>query len=148
VRENLSDFLFIHSFVDQDFVNRHQLFVAGKRLNEAKMVWEYYVQSRQADAYRQMLLDSLYHPPHIEIDRKNSTGGSLYLVHHFEGKPLVREFIANTLLGIEYLWGAPIRLETSEVVSAPTEERGQEPEVQWRRMLYTMDQRKLSSAPI
>lgn len=148
VRENLSDFLFIHSFVDQDFVNRHQLFVAGKRLNEAKMVWEYYVQSRQADAYRQMLLESLYHPPHIEIDRKNSTGGSLYLVHHFEGKPLVREFIANTLLGIEYLWGAPVRLETSEVVSAPVEERGQEPEVQWRRLLYTMEQRKLSSAPI
>jgi hypothetical protein len=34
------------------------------------------------------------------------------------------------------------------VVAAPTAERGREPEVQWRRMLYTMDQRKLSSAPV
>jgi hypothetical protein len=36
-------------------------------------------------------------------------------VHHFEGKPLVHEFIANTMMGIEFLWGKPVMLETSEV---------------------------------
>ena len=38
VRQNYSDFTFINQFVDQDFITRNNLFVAGKRLNEARMV--------------------------------------------------------------------------------------------------------------
>ena len=117
VRENFCDFMFINTFVDQDFVTRNNLFVAGRRINRQKMVWEYYVKSRKAEDYRQMLIDSLYHPPHIEIDPDKSTDGRLYLVHHFEGKPLVTDFIANTMMGIEYLWGAPVMLDTHEVVA-------------------------------
>ena len=109
--------MLINTFLDQDFINRHRLFVAGKRLNNAKMVWEYYVKSRNAEDYRRMLKNSLYHPPHIDIDPDKSQNGSLYLMHHFEGKPLVTDFIANTLLGIEYLWGGKVELETSEVVA-------------------------------
>ena len=63
VRENFSDFTFIHSYVDQDFISANKLFVAGKRLNQKKMVWEYYVKSRSAEDYRKMLMDSLYPPP-------------------------------------------------------------------------------------
>ena len=84
--------------------------------------------------------------------------GDLYLIHRFEDKPLVKEFIANTMLGIEYLWGAPVRLETNEVVpAAPVQTRipipgitmpvDQDPkaqEVKWQRVLYTMKDRKLS----
>ena len=33
VRENFSDFMFINTFVDQDFIDRHRLFVVGRRLN-------------------------------------------------------------------------------------------------------------------
>jgi len=62
-------------------------------------------------------------------------------------------------MGVEYLWGAPVRLETSEVVSATsssggTAGRSQWPvhsrrevetrEVTWRRVVYTMEKRKLS----
>ena len=47
-----------------------------------------------------------------------TNNGNLYLVHHFEGKPLVRDFINNTMLGIEYLWGAPVQLETVRPVDA------------------------------
>ena len=118
VRENLNDFLFINTFVDQDFVNRFRLFVAGRRLNSARGVWEIYIRSRSAEDYRAMLLGLLYHPPWIDIDPAKTGNGALYLVHRFEGKPLVREFIANTLLGIEYLWGRPVQLETSEAVRA------------------------------
>ncbi|MCU0590599.1 MAG: SpoVR family protein [Desulfobacterales bacterium] len=158
IRENLNDFLFINSFVDQDFVSRFRLFVAGRRLNQSKGVWEIYVKSRSAGSYRAMLLNSLYHPPCIEVDRPRTGNGALCLVHRFEGKPLVREFIANTLLGIEYLWGKPVQLETSEVVHGePTsrpaalpgmqmslsEEREQR-EMQWKRVLYTMQDRKLT----
>ena len=145
VREHLADFLFINSFVDQEFVNRHKLFVVGKRLNRERMVWEYYVKSRNADDYREMLLGLLYHPPSITVDREKSKDGNLYLVHRFEEKPLVQEFIGNTMLGIEFLWGGAVQLETSEVVPAQSSERpGEEkPPVSWRRVLYSMEKREL-----
>ncbi|MEW6363029.1 MAG: SpoVR family protein [Acidobacteriota bacterium] len=157
VREDFSDFTFINSFVDQDFINKHQLFVVGRRLNQQRMVWEYYVRSRKAEDYRQMLLDQLYHPPHIQIDRALAAEGTLYLVHHFEGKPLVADFIPNTMLGIEYLWGGPVKLETTEAVASPVGQPGigygpsdagervdLQKQVQFRRVVYTMQNRKLS----
>jgi len=156
VRENLSDFNFIHQFVTQDFVNRHRLFVAGRRLNESKMVWEYYVKSRDAEAYRDMLRQSLYHPPTIVIDHeKGKQKNALYLVHTFEEKPLLKDFIPNTLLGIEYLWGGPVMLETHEL--APTGPRSdrprsgtsgvdtpEKPELRWQRVVYSMENRQIN----
>ncbi len=157
VRENFDDFLFINTFTDQDFMDHYNLFVVGKRMNQEKMVWEYFVKSRKAAEYREMINDSLYHPPHIQLDAAKSTGGRLYLVHRFEEKPLVQEFIANTMLGIEYLWGAPVQLETAEVapsqasggvysMSGPSAPADKVPEqkIQWHRILYTMEKRKLS----
>ncbi|BBO70517.1 SpoVR family protein [Desulfosarcina alkanivorans] len=158
VRQNFSDFTFIHSFVDQDFVTANNLFVAGKRLNEKKMVWEYYVKSRNAGQYRDMLMGSLYHPPHIEVDLEKTEDNSLYLTHRFEGKPLLAEYIPNTMLGIEYLWGGPVQLETMEVAARPREPRTpaipgfsapktdavKPREIKWQRVLYTMKERKLS----
>ncbi|KAF0220370.1 MAG: hypothetical protein FD174_1271 [Geobacteraceae bacterium] len=154
VRENLCDFTFIKTFVEQDFINEHKLFVAGKRLNQGRMVWEYYVKSRKADVYRRMVLDSLYHPPFIEVDPKKTAGNTLYLVHHFEGKPLVKEYIANTMMGIEYLWGGPVQLETSVVeAELPAQESAAmveetEPRIKWCRVLYTMKERQLSQQQI
>ena len=158
VRENFSDFTFIHSFVDQEFVTTNNLFVAGKRLNQQKMVWEYYVKSRSADDYRNMIMASLYHPPHIEIDLDKTADGSLYLRHRFEEKPLLAEYIPNTMLGIEYLWGAPVHLETMEVAARPHEDQSpvipglpaahtdmpKPGELKWQRVRYTMKDRKLS----
>ncbi len=162
LRENINDFIFINTFVDQDFVNQYKLFVAGRRLNQSRGVWEYYVQSRSAESYRQMLLNTLYHPPSIRIDSEKTNNGNLYLVHIFEGKPLVTDFIANTMLGIEYLWGAPVQLETSEVVQAdpsqarlpipgitlPMEEEPKAKEIKWQRVRYTMKDRQLTKEKI
>ncbi|MFO7714342.1 SpoVR family protein [Desulfosarcina sp.] len=158
VRENFSDFTFIHSFVDQDFVSANKLFVAGKRLNQQKMVWEYYVKSRSADDYRDMLMESLYHPPRIVVDEEKTKADVLYLNHRFEGKPLVAEYIPNTMLGIEYLWGGPVQLETTEVAATqqiprmpappglptPQTDAPQPQAIKWQRVLYTMKDRKLS----
>ena len=158
IRENLCDFLFVNTFVDQDFITGNKLFVSGRRLNQNKKVWEFYVKSRKAKDYRKMLLDTLYHPPHIEIDPEKSSNNTLYLVHHFEQKPLVKEFISNTMMGIEYLLGGPIKLETSEITPAPPQppagfvpgyplpvkEELKKPEIKWQRVLYTMENRKLS----
>jgi len=161
VRENFCDSMFVRTFLDQDFITRHNLFVAGKRLNKDRMVWEYYVKSRNAQDFRRMLEDSLYHPPRIDIDLEKSVDDALYLVHHFEEKPLVKEFISNTMMGIEYLWEGPVHLETSEVVagspaqtpsafsgSAVQPETEAEQEIKWQRVVYTMKDRKLSKKTI
>jgi len=146
VREDFCDFTFLNQFVDQDFVDKNKLFVAGQRLNKERMTWEYYVRSRKADDYRQMLFASLYHPPVIENVPEKSTDGVLYLNHRHEGKPLVNEYIANTMLGIEYLWGGPIKLETNEAEVKPGNEREADDGVQvsWTRVVYTMKDRTFS----
>ncbi len=159
IRENFADFLFVNTFIDQDFVDKNRLFVAGKRLNQTKTAWQYYVKSKKAEDYRKMITDALYHPPHIELDQTKSRNGSLYLVHHFEEKPLVKDYIRNTMLGIEYLWGAPVHLETTEPAAdtppkwslsmpfmggAPQEETSQGLGVKLSRVLYTMEKRKLT----
>jgi stage V sporulation protein R len=144
VREDFSDFLFISTFVDQQFVDRHQLFVSDRRLNQGRMVWEYTVKSRKAEDYRQMLYDSLYHPPRIEVDEPRGADGSLHLVHHFEGKPLVQEYIGNTMLGLEYLWGGAVRLETNELEAVYSLEAVGAPDASWTRVLYEMKGRRLT----
>jgi stage V sporulation protein R len=156
VRRDMDDFLFVKTFVDQAFVDTYRLFVVGKRMNATKMVWEYYVKSRRAEDYQEMLIDGLYHPPSIDIDLKKTDGKVLYLVHRFEGKPLVKDYIANTMLGIEYLWGGPVKLETSEVARAsdgrygvfsgggPSQEKGKAAEIKWQRILYSMEKRHLT----
>ena len=163
VRENYSDFTFLNTFVDQEFITKNNLFVAGKRLNEQRMVWEYYVKSRNAEDYREMILSSLYHPPNIEIVPEKTKNNTLYLNHHFEGKPLMADFIPNTMLGIEYLWGGKVQLETSEVVKTPSKpfrppvpglgsprrsEAPYQPKIKWQRVIYTMENRKIAKSVI
>jgi len=163
VRENLCDFTFINSYIDQEFLNKHNLFVSGKRLNKQRMSWEYYVKSRKADDYKNMVINTLYHPPDIHVDHKKTVEqGPLYLVHTFEGKPLKVDFIENTMTGIEYLWGGSVRLETWEPVmetppekknvtfwsqqpplSASADDKEKPKEIKWKKILYVMENRKL-----
>ena len=84
MRENCNDFLFVNNFIEQDFVDRNKLFVADKILDEQRMVWRWYVKSRQADDYKDMVRDSLYHPPFITVDVQKTGDDTLFLTHHFE----------------------------------------------------------------
>ena len=66
------------------------------------------------------------------------------------------------MLGIEYMWGAPVKLETSEVekvesskiqipipgLALPREDDGKQMELKWQRVLYTMKGRKLSKVTL
>ncbi|WP_028578860.1 SpoVR family protein [Desulfogranum japonicum] len=148
IRENYADSMFVSSFLDQEFMDLHKLFVAGKRLNKERMTWQYYVKSRKVADYKNMVLGSLYHPPFIRI----STGdnNTLMLDHLFEGRQLVRDFIGPTMMGIEYLWGGSVELFTSE----PSEEDGDamagsdETKLVWQRILYTMNKKRLSRKPV
>ncbi len=150
IRKYYCDSMFVADFVNQDFIDEHQLFVAGRRFNEERMTWQYYVKSRKAKDYRDMVLDSLYHPPIIEfeVDAKNR----LQLTHLFEGKPLVRDYLAGTMLGIEFLWGNEVILDTHEPVKskvaadADKTTRKETParQIQWKKIRYKMRDRQLS----
>ncbi len=141
LREEFCDFTLINTFMDQDFVDRYKLFLVGRRLNEAKRVWEYYVKSKKVEDYRKMIMGQLYHPPVIDVNETDK--GTLELVHRFEGKQLVPEFIENTMLGIEYLWGGSVSLETTELIPEKADE-GEELQVAERRVVYTIKNRKVS----
>lgn len=154
VRENFCDSMFINAFIDQDFVNLHKLFVADKRLNKERMTWEYYVKSKKAKHYKQMVADSLYHPPSITI--KVDKDNSLVLSHLFEGKPLYRDYIEGTLLGLEFLWGSKVSLYTHEAElvkkesgqSQPVKKEEPDGKVTWKRFRYTMTNRKMTRVVI
>ena len=160
VRDNYSDFMFINDFIEQDFIDKHRIFIAGKRLNEKKGVYEYYVKSRRAFDYKQMILNTLYHPPVIKIDESRTRDGCLYLTHVFEGKPLVREYIANTMMGIEYLWGGPVKLETTELEEKPRvpaqfvfyyahpNVQAEPEQIRYQRVVYTMEKKELTRTPL
>ncbi|HNV71316.1 MAG TPA: SpoVR family protein, partial [Candidatus Ozemobacteraceae bacterium] len=157
LRQYGSDANAIREFVDQDFCNEFMLFVVGKRINPERQVWEYFVKSRKAEDFRRQMEDNMYHPPHITVHRENTEkNGGLHLVHHFEGSELVREYIHNTMLGIEFLWGDKVFLETHEVDESQLEQAHQEgpqqgvsapaaePEFRFQKVVYTMENRKLT----
>ncbi|MFT5232296.1 MAG: stage V sporulation protein R [Candidatus Krumholzibacteriia bacterium] len=161
VRENLNDFLFVNTFIEQDFVRQNKLFVADKALDQDRMVWQWYVKSRDAEAYKTMVKEQLYHPPHITVDLAKTNGQGLNLVHHFEGKPLVKDFVDNTMLGLEFLWGDKVILETTETKAVKKTDNKQPPlpgmgvgetdappELEWQRVRYTMKDRKLSKGMV
>jgi stage V sporulation protein R len=150
VRENYCDSLFVNTFIDQDFVDRYKLFVAGKRLNKERMTWQYYVKSKSAEKYKEMVLASLYHPPAMEIGTTKEN--TLVLRHRFEKKPLVHDYIGNTMLGIGYLWGGPVWLETTELRKVgkaapagpgPRQEKPKQ-KTAWKRFRYIMKKKRLS----
>ena len=134
--------MLINTFVDQDFVNKHDLFVVGKRLNEQQGQWEYYVKSRKAEDYKQMLIDSLYHPPFITVDEEKTNEGNLYLVHRYEGKQLYASYVPDTMMGIEFLWGAQVQLETTERIREKASAEDASEKIVERKVLYTINNKK------
>ncbi len=151
LRENFSDFTLINTFVDQDFVDKNNLFVSGQKLssNPFEPVMEIYVKSKKAEDYKKVLLDSLYHPPSIQVEEEKTNYSVLYLVHNFEGKQLVKDFIPNVMIGTEFLYGAKVQLETTEVVEEDEDgdlfnESENSDELKWQRVRYTIENKKIS----
>ncbi len=142
LREDYCDFTLINSFVDQDFVNKYKLFTVEKRMNKDRQTWEYTVKSKKANDYKQMLLGTLWHPPNIIIDQNKTDNKVLYLYHKDEEKPLMESLIPNTMLGIEYLWGGEVKLETTDMFYE-IKDQDKKPELVKTRVLYTMKDRKL-----
>jgi stage V sporulation protein R len=144
IRKHFSDFNLIHLFVDQDFINEYNLFVVGKRFNSDNGMFEYYVKSRKAEDYKQMLIDSLYHPPYIRVKPDKTGEKSLYLHHQFEEKQLVKQFIPDVLIGLEFLWGGQVQLETSDIIRVKDELHPGRVKLQERRVLYNCNEKKIT----
>ena len=132
IRKNFNDFNLFNTFVNQDFTDKFGLFTVGKRLNQQHGVVEYFIKSKKAKDYKQMLINSLYHPPFISIKKELTNDTNLFLKHHFEGKQLYSEFIPDTLLAIEYLWGNQVQMETTEIL------KKQDNTLENRRLIYTV----------
>ncbi len=115
LRDNFSDFTLLKTFIDQDFVDTHELYVIGQRYNEENNTIQYYIKSKKAEDYQQMTIDTLYHPPHVVVDLERTDDKVLCLVHDFEGKPLLEDFVEDTLMGISYLWGGEVQLLSHEI---------------------------------
>ena len=133
VRSNFCDFTFINSFVNQDFTDKYNLVMVGERINKQRMTREYYIKSKKHEDYKNFIIGHLIHPPHITVSKEKTKKGVLYLVHHYEGKQLIREFIDNTMIGLEYLWGKEVKLETHKI------EKGKPIQV-----IYTVKDRKVT----
>lgn len=147
LRKTFSDFMLINTFVDQDFVDKHKLFVVGERLNKQRGTVEYYVKSKKAEDYKEMLINNMYHPPAVTVVQEKTNEKTLYLKHHFEGRQLYKPYIADTLLGIEYLWfggnsTGQVILETTDILKR----KGNDDSVsfEYKPILYIMSNKKMS----
>ncbi|MBU0474386.1 MAG: SpoVR family protein [Bacteroidetes bacterium] len=143
VRENYCDSTFLNRFIDQDFVDKYKLMVVGQRINTVKNVKEYYVKSRKASEYKKMMMESLYHPPFIKFEKDEN--GALKLYHLFEGKELYRDYIKNTLIGLEYLWGNEVILETTEIDwEEIKKQKSEKLEPKYQKVLYRVKNKKVT----
>lgn len=141
VRRLFSDFSFINTFIDQEFVNKYNLFVVGKRFNLQTNSIEYYIKSKKASDYKLMLINNLYHPPLIKVRLDKTNENNLYIEHVFEGKQLIQEFIPDVLIGIEFLWGGQVQLETTQLISQKSNTGDYA--IKKRKVLYTCHNKKV-----
>ncbi|MDD3860088.1 MAG: SpoVR family protein, partial [Bacteroidales bacterium] len=148
IRKNFTDFNFINIFTSQDFVDRYNLFVVGKRLDEERGVYQYYVKSRKAEDYKQMLIDSMTHPPVIKVNHDKTNDENLYLVHEFEGKQLYKPYIADTLIGLEFLWGDQVVLETTEIRIDKENSDENETKFVYDKVLYSVKDRRVTKTKL
>lgn len=153
IRKNFDDYMLVNFLSDedfQDFVDKYQLFVAGIRLSQKNFgKAEIYIKSRSGKKYREMLNGTLYHPPHVVISEEKAEKNELYLDHIFEGRTLVTKYIPAVLIGLSYLWGDDVALETTEFEFEEKNfwERMQNPdespEFKKLRVLYTCQDKKI-----
>ena len=153
VRQNFDDSMLVNFFSDddfQDFVDKHNLFVAGERFNPETFRIEVYIKSRSGKEYRKALNKRLYHPPYVLISAEKAQNGELYLDHVFEGRTLHTPYIPAVLKGLSYLWGNTVKLETTEFEAEPSNQwdrfYGSDQKLKYRkaRVLYTCDKQNLN----
>lgn len=151
VAHHVDDYQLINFLSDedfQDFMEKYDMFMVGIRPPKdierlLRGMLEVYIKSKKAKDFRRLLNEFLYHPPYYELREENG----LYINHIYEGRTLVTEYIPNVLIGIEFLNGAPVHLETTEYEKEEDHYwyfgGRPEPEHKKVRVLYTCQNRKV-----
>ena len=150
-RKYFDDYLLINFLSDedfQDFVNKYKLFIVGVRPSPKRWdMVEFYIKSKSGKDYRRLLNKGLYHPPNIMLDETKAKDGELYLEHVYEGRSLFTRHIQSVLIGLEFFWGKPVKLETTEYEEIQPKnwwERTAERKYKKIRVLYKSEKRKVS----
>ncbi|MFN3270106.1 MAG: SpoVR family protein, partial [Candidatus Kapaibacteriota bacterium] len=84
------------------------------------------------------------HPPYITVDLDKTSEKLLYLVHNFEGKQLIKEFVPDVLVGIEFLWGGEVNLETTEIIADRPATPQEKPKYRYQKVLWVCKDRKVT----
>src|SRR3989339_544161 len=100
----------------EELADKGKLTYDFEKIKDTETREKYDLKTRKAEDYKKMLIGILPDPPHITVNLKKTNEESLYLKHHFEGKPLITQFIPNTMIGIEHIWGNAVLLDTTEVI--------------------------------
>lgn len=155
-RKYFDDYLLVNFLSDedfQDFVDKYKLFIAGVRPSREKWnVAEVYIKSKSGKEYRRLLNRALYHPPHVDFSGQKAKDGELYLDHSYEGRSLFKRYIKPVLIGLEFLWGKRVKLETTEYeVIQPKnwwewQRQRYEPKYRKIRILYTCEKQNVTRA--
>ncbi|MBI2446256.1 MAG: SpoVR family protein [Parcubacteria group bacterium] len=147
------DYLLVNFLSDddfQDFVDKYKLFIAGIR--PSRKSWnaaEIYVKSKSGKDYRRLINRALYHPPYIDFSGVKAKDGELYLDHIYEDRSLFSKYIAPVLIGLEFLWGQRIKLETTEYEKVEPKnwwewrQSRYEPKYKKVRILYACEKRRI-----
>ena len=79
----------------------------------------------------------------LTVNLEKTTNDLLYLEHDFEGKELHKPYIGETLLGIEFLWGEKVQLQTTEIHLKKRATQTTKAIYETKIVLYTMKERRL-----
>jgi stage V sporulation protein R len=113
LRRRHNDASLIDELVDEEFVEREQLFLYGKNARSARVE----VTDRDWRKVKERLLADLAWGglPQIELVAVDADGkGELVLRHHHDGRDLQLCHARETLLRVAALWKAPVHLSTKE----------------------------------
>jgi stage V sporulation protein R len=80
------------------------------------------------------------------VDKEKSNEKNLYLVHVFEGKQLFKGYIPDVLIGLEYLWGGSVQLETTEIFLEKKKSETQEAVYRYDKVVYSIKDKKVTKS--
>ncbi len=107
-----NDASLIDELVDEEFVEREQLFLYGKNPRSARVE----LLERDWKKVKDRLLSDLSWGglPQIELVTADGERGALELLHHHDGRDLELAQARETLLRLAAIWKAPVELVTRE----------------------------------
>lgn len=108
VRALYNDVMFIHEFMDQEFVDEFEMYYTVKRPSKDRDgSFDWVIESRDAKVIKKRLLERYINGgrPNITLEDPNYGNKNLFLLQHqWDGRTLHKEFAVETLHAIWNIW--------------------------------------------